>query len=103
MSKLTVTIPTDARAVIVGRDGRITAIKGDESVLNLEADLQSHLNEYPFTDEWLVDLRDFVDAKLRARQAARKKDGLSVSLPSGRGFGIVQGFPLICGRVEVAS
>lgn len=107
MPKITIDISAEERAVLIRIDGdshRVVPITGRfVSVLSLEQDLQSHLNEYPFTDEWLVDLRDFIDAKLSARQQAKATGGFAIPTPKGRGFAIVNDFPLVRGRVEVSG
>lgn len=104
MPKITVDVPADARAVLIRCDGEshtVVPITGRfVSVLSLEADLQEHLNNYPFTDEWLVDLRDFVTAKLDARAQAAKTGGFAIPIPKGRGFAVVNNYPLVRGRVE---
>lgn len=104
--QVTVTFPHDAQNLLVRRYGseylEVPLFQG-MSALNLEKDLLKHLDEYPFTDEWLVELRDFVTAKLEARAMARKSGGFVVPIPKGRGFAIVNNFPLISGRVEGAA
>lgn len=106
MSKqITITFPDDAQNVLVRRYGDEyleVPIKHGMSALNLERDLQSHLNEYPFSEEWLVDLRDFIDAKLQARRTAIEVGGIVVPIPKGRGFVVTTEFPLIRGQVEVS-
>ncbi|WP_368646845.1 hypothetical protein [Castellaniella ginsengisoli] len=104
--KITVTFPHGAQNLLVRRFGNEyleVPIWHGMSALNLERDLRKHLNEYPFTEEWLVDLRDFVDAKLRAMRTARKSGGFAIPLPKGRGFAIINDFPLVRGRVEVTA
>ena len=104
--QITVTFPEDARNLLVRRFGSEyleVPIRHGMSALNLELDLQKHLNEYPFSEEWLVDLRDFVDAKLQAMRTARKSGGFAIPLPKGRGFAIINDFPLVRGSVEVTA
>lgn len=100
-------IPDGARAVLVSRnvDGsyRQMPVSPSSSVLDLHTELLNHLNEYPYSDEWLIELRDFVEAKLQARQSARKVDGFVTPLPTGRGFAIINNFPLVRGHLEVAT
>ena len=107
MSKqITVTFPDGAQNLLVRRCGDEylpVPIEYGMSALNLERDLQSHLNEYPFSDEWLEELRDFVGAKLEARRRAKEKGGFAVPIPKGRGFAVVTDFPLIRGTVEVTA
>lgn len=105
--KVSVAIPLDARCVLVsvGDDGQVMARPAGwgQSVLNIEQDIFSHLNEKPYTDEFLIELRDFCAAKLEARQMARKSGGLAIPVPKGRGFAIVSDFKLIRGNLEVTA
>ena len=73
-------IPDDARGLLITRsyenDGtyRVTALASPESVLNIKRDLLKHLNEMLILpDEWLMQLRDYCDNRLAARQVAREK------------------------------
>lgn len=50
---------------------RRQAVGQRDSVLNIETDLIKHLNEQPFSDEWLLQLRDYCNARLGARAQAR--------------------------------
>lgn len=97
--------PVDARAVLVSRnnDGsvRTQAVGERQSILNLQNDLFRHLSEYPCSDEWLVELRDFAVAKLQSRQAAKGAKGISIPHPCGRGFAVVTDYQLLRGCVEV--
>jgi hypothetical protein len=43
----------------------------EQSLINLKRDLLHHLNDYPFSDAWLSQLRDYCDARLKARQEAK--------------------------------
>lgn len=105
-TQITITFPDDAESVLVRRYGdeySEVPITHGMSALNLERDLQSHLNEYPFSDEWLAELRDFIEAKLAARQQAKKNGGIAIPLPKGHGFAVVTDFPFFRGTVEVTS
>lgn len=77
-----IVIPEGARAVLVAlnNDGsyRTQPVKQSESVLNLQRDLLLHLNEYPHSDEWLTQLRDYCDARLVARQMAKTSNQVIV-------------------------
>lgn len=68
-----ITIPEGARAVLVAREGdgiNVTPIVQGESVLNIRRDLLVHLNEAPYSTEWLTILRDYCDSKIAARAQA---------------------------------
>jgi len=71
-----IAIPEDARAVLVSLndDGThdVRPVEHGHSVINLRRDLLLHLNEYPHSDEWLAQLRDYCDARLAAKQNAQK-------------------------------
>ena len=75
-------IPSDARALLVAPadDGtyQVRAVAQGESLLNIRRDLLKHLNEYPHTDEWLTQLRDYCDGRLAARQAAHEQGRIVV-------------------------
>lgn len=90
--KIEITFPADAEAVLVRRigDSFVEApVAHSMSVLNLQHDLIKHLNEYPFTDEWLATLRNFIDAKLEARRQAALNSGVVIPLETGDGFRII--------------
>lgn len=68
------------RAVLVTRnhDGsmRRTPVGREDSVLDVERDLLKHLGEMYVTDEWLVEVRNYCDGRLKARQDARERNVL---------------------------
>lgn len=104
--QITVAFPDDAQNLLVRRYGDEyleVPLKHGMSALNIEKELHKHLNEYPFSDEWLAELRDFVEAKLEARKRAKEKGGFAIPTPKGRGFAVVTDFPLIRGTVEVTA
>lgn len=82
MSTIDITIPEGTRAVLVTRDDnggyKQSPVENSASVMNLRRDLIAQLNEQFFSDGWLEELRDYVDARLEARQTARVTGGLSV-------------------------
>ena len=80
-------IPQDARALLVwrnddGSNGSKLVCHG-ASVLNIERDLRSHMNDYPYPDDWLIQLRDYIDQRLAARREARTAGGFSVPTQGG--------------------
>lgn len=90
--KIEITFPADAEAVLVRRIGDSfveVPVAHGMSLLNLQHDLTNHLSEYPFTDEWLTTLRNFIDAKLEARQQAALNNGVSIPLATGDGFRVI--------------
>ena len=74
-----ITIPEGARAVMVyeGDKGELLAnpIARNKSVLNIETELLDHLNSSPYSDEWLLMLRDYCDQRVTARNAAKACGG----------------------------
>lgn len=82
MSKIDIQIPAGARAVLVTPDGNggftQQPVSHGESVLNLKKDLLSHLTDFPHSDAWLEELRDYAEARLEARAAARGTNGLAI-------------------------
>lgn len=80
MNMIEIHIPEGARGVLVTRDDnggyRQKPVANNASVMNLRRDLIAHLNEQFFSDGWLEELRDYVDARLEARQKARATGGL---------------------------
>ncbi|TKR55702.1 hypothetical protein D7I39_10040 [Allopusillimonas ginsengisoli] len=83
MTTIDITIPEGARAVLVypGSNGELLQkpVARNASVMNLKADLIAHLSDQPFSDGWLEELRDYVDARLEARLVARATGGLSIA------------------------
>jgi hypothetical protein len=61
------------RATYVQRDGHVTrhSVAPDESILNIERDLIAHLNEGPYSSDFLAKLRDYCESRLQARAEAR--------------------------------
>ena len=77
-----ISIPFGCRAVLVsqGNDGSYQGqpVEMADSVLNIRRDLLKHLNEMPVSNEWLEQLRDYCDARLAARNEARRGNGVIV-------------------------
>ncbi len=76
MTEITgISIPPGARAMLVSMDqtGKLVAapVAFEKSILDIERDLLDHLNDQPYSSEWLTVLRDYCDARLKAREAAR--------------------------------
>jgi hypothetical protein len=80
-------MPEGTRAVLISidQDGkqRITPVDNNSSVLNIERDLRDHMNAYPYPDDWLIQLRDYIDQRLAAREEARMTGGISVPTEGG--------------------
>lgn len=70
--------PRAALVTLEGNDLKVQAVAYGCSVVNLNEDLTSHLSASPFSDEFLVDLRDYCEARLQARAAARAGGGVAV-------------------------
>lgn len=78
-------IPAGFRALIVSPTGdgghRTQTVAYGDSVLNVRTELKKHLSELPLSEEWLLDLRSYIDGKLtnlqksRAQRAAMKRKG----------------------------
>lgn len=85
--------PAGARAVIVSPDDDgshiVRAIAYGQSLLNIKTELISHLNEQPIEDDWLMELRSYIDARLEARKAAHKVGGFAY--PQDRSWHVVSG------------
>lgn len=66
-------------------DGSIRkkVVAHDCSVLNIERDLRDHMNEYPYSDDWLAQVRDYINQRLDARRDARKFGAISVPVRGG--------------------
>jgi hypothetical protein len=78
------------RAVLVSLDGAghlvAQAVEHGQSILNIETELQNHLNSRPWDDQFLADLRDYCAGRLAARAEAKKSGG--VSMPRAGGWNI---------------
>lgn len=76
------TAPDAPRALLVtlGSGGQLQqqAVNSGQSVVNLETELQDHLNAYPYTTEWLLALRDYIDCRLAARIEAKATGGFCI-------------------------
>jgi hypothetical protein len=68
---------------------RYQPVMNQHSVLDIKTELISHLTDYPFTDAWLIELRDYIDSRLAARTDARNHRGISVPDQAG-GFAVMQ-------------
>lgn len=79
------TAPNAPRALLVSLadDGTLMhqPVGGNQAVLNIEADLQDHLSAQPYTKEWLIALRDYIDARLAARAKAAEVGGFVTQDP----------------------
>jgi hypothetical protein len=79
-------IPHSARCMLVYRDdaGMLVSapVEHGKSVLNIERDLLIHLNEKPYSTEWLQVLRDYCDSRIEARKAARAGGAIVTPSPS---------------------
>lgn len=69
-----VQMPEGVRAILVWQESdgtiRTKGVPHDCAVLNVDSDLRKYLDEYPFSDAWLIQLRDYCDARVRARAEA---------------------------------
>lgn len=75
------------RALLISRSGTgfvIQEIRQGESILNIRVDLISHLNECPYTDDWLNNLRDSISQRLARRRLASQAGSLCI--PSRNGW-----------------
>lgn len=87
-SQIQALLQSGARAVLVapnhGGQGLCTqAIVQGQSVVNLSTELKDHLDSYPFTTEWLTDLRDYLDQRLATRSDAARTGGVAMPGPRG--------------------
>lgn len=85
-------IPENTRALLVtlneaGQVG-VSEVQFGDSVLNIRTELRKHLNECPFSDDWLRDLRDFINRKLEARTHAARCGGVAIPSTSGDAFSV---------------
>jgi hypothetical protein len=89
MNGTTTILHPQERAVLVSRndDGseRRQIVGQRDSVLDIKSDLIKHLNEQPVSDEWLADLRDYCDGRLKARSEARATR--TIIFPQGAHWG----------------
>ena len=74
-----------ALMVTLNKDGTLEymPLLQGQSVLNIRADLIDHLNDYPHTDEWLINLRNYVDERLAARDEAGATGGVCIPKQGG--------------------
>jgi hypothetical protein len=76
------TIPSGARAILVAeaQDGKFTTtpVNYGQSVVNLRTELLDHLTAQPYSDEMLLELRDYCDARLQARADAKACGGIAI-------------------------
>ena len=83
---LGVEIPPYARCVLFYRDeaGQMASrpVEHGMSVLNIERDLLVHLNEKPYSTEWLQVLRDYCDSRIEARRVARAGGAIATPSPA---------------------
>ncbi|MDP4076250.1 hypothetical protein [Acidovorax sp. A1169] len=84
-------IPPGARAVLVTDAGsgnfNLKPVPHRASVVDIERDLTEHLDNMPYSDEWLMNLRAYVDRRLQARAEARGTGG--VAMARGDGWNIL--------------
>lgn len=76
------TVPPLARALLVTDQGdgtfQIQPVAHGKSVIDLRTELVDHINSYPHSDEWLIQLIDCCTSRLAARAAVRATGGLSM-------------------------
>ena len=73
--------PDAPRAALVWLDGDKLAAKpvlNGTSLINLDTNLTDHLSAEPRSDEYLVNLRDYCQARLDARTEALRSRGIAV-------------------------
>jgi hypothetical protein len=84
-SRAIVDFPDHVRAVLVslGVAGSVYTqeVESDCSVLNIERDLIKHLSDYPFSERWLIGLRDYLDRRI-LEEAQSRREGSMVQLGS---------------------
>lgn len=83
--------PGAPRAVLVRLECdalQVTPVAASCSVVDLETDLTDHLSAEPRSDALLIDLRDYCQARLDARAAARTSGGLAVA-GAGRTWNVI--------------
>lgn len=75
-------MPDGIKAVLVwkDRDGTVRTqdVPHDSSVLNINRDLRDHLDDYPHSNEWLIQLRDYLNGRIAAQAEARKHGGFVI-------------------------
>lgn len=81
------TAPNAPRALLVylADDGTLKhqPVGQNQSVLNIEAELQDHLSAQPYPREWLIALRDYCNDRLAARAEAAELGGFITQKPGG--------------------
>lgn len=71
------TVPDGYRALIVGPNhegGYITqTVSNGDSVFDIRTELIKHLEELPLSDDWLLELRGWINRRLEFRERARER------------------------------
>lgn len=70
-------IPEGHRALIVApnHEGGYTTqtVSSGDSVLNIRTELIKHLEDMPLSDQWLLDLKGWIDRRLDFKEKARER------------------------------
>lgn len=85
VTALTAENPPRALLVWLSDDGVLKhqpVLCGD-SVLNIERDLFDHLSSKPYSDEFLLSLRAYVDGRLAAQKEAHATGGICIPCEDG--------------------
>lgn len=76
------TAPNAPRAVLVSLGGagelKCQPVEQGDSVLNITSQLLDHLDNQPYSSEFLEHLRDYCKARLDARDEAKRTGGVSM-------------------------
>ena len=87
IDQLKLNVPKDARAILIwiNEDGtqKIKSVDHESSVLNIKNDLLKHLNEHPYTDAWLTQIRDAINQRIEARKVAKIEGKIAVPSSDG--------------------
>ncbi len=80
-------IPAGARAVMVTDefDGTFSVkpVEHGKSVLNVQTELFDHLNAFPVSDEFLLELMNYCASRLEARTEATRTGGTAIARKQG--------------------
>lgn len=69
-----------------GKTVRYQSVMNQHSVLDIKTELIKHLADYPCTDAWLMELRDYVNARLVERGNAKKCREIPIPNNAGTAF-----------------
>lgn len=96
------TAPQAPRALLVSLDdaGELQwqPVAHGQAVLNIRQDLLSHLTDAPHSTAWLTELRDYLDARLKARAEAAASGGIAI--PGDRTWNVIHLAPQSGCKVE---